>query len=450
MDYTSHTGQDLKKMLDAIGVSSVEELIGKIIPGEIRLKRTLDLPDCAPEPSLSREFTNLAGENLSTAGNLNFLGGGVYDHYLPALVGAIISRSEFSTAYTPYQAEVSQGTLQTIYEFQTMIARLTGMDAANASHYDGATALAEAVLLTVRAKKKNKVVLPAGLNPHYKQVLATYCTPSGVELMQIDSDNGRIDLDRLREEIQNTACLVIQQPNFFGLLEPAMQAAEIAHEAGSMVVSSTYPTPLALLTPPGEWGADIATAEGQPFGIPTSLGGPYLGLFAVKKPLIRKMPGRLVARTKDKNGLDGYVLTLQTREQHIRREKATSNICTNQALMALSALVYMSLTGRDGLKQIANDCYRRAHYLAEKIEEIPGCNLYFNDEYFNEFVLELPLPARIVQNRLEEKGIFAGPVLEQWYPEMKNCLLVAVTEKRIRADLDEFAIELEDILRKEM
>jgi len=433
-------------MLDVIGVGTIDELIERIIPERLRLNRPLDLPECVPEATLVSEFAGIAKECQPASERLNFLGGGSYDHYIPAAVETITNRPEFVTAYTPYQAEVSQGTLQTIYEFQTMIARLMGMDAANASHYDGATALAEAVLIAMRKTRKPVVVVPFGLNPSYQQVLETYCKPVDIEIRHLDSKNGSIDLTRLKEAVVDAGAVVIQQPNFFGLLEPVEKAAKIAHDAKALVVSSTYPTSLALLKPPGQWGADIATAEGQPFGIPMSLGGPYLGLFAVKKPFIRQMPGRLVGRTLDKNDKEGYVLTLQTREQHIRREKATSNICTNQALVALSALVYLSLLGRDGLKNVATNCYRRAHYLARELAKIPGCTISYNGEFFNEFVLELPKPVVKIQSLLAERGIFIGPPLGEWFPDMGNCLLVAVTEQRVRGDLDELVGVLKDVL----
>jgi len=310
------------------------------------------------------------------------------------------------------------------------------MDAANASHYDGATALAEAALLAVRKTERKVVVAPYGLNPSYRQALETYCTPTGVEIRDLKSNSGVIDLNELRVASKDAAAIIVQHPNFFGLLEPAVEAAKIAHEASALLISSTYPTSLALLTPPGEWGADIATAEGQPLGVPMSLGGPYVGLFAVKKDLVRMTPGRIVARAKDKNDRDGYVLTLQTREQHIRREKATSNICTNQALVALCALVYLSLVGPDGLKRAAANCYRGAHYLAGRLSGIKGVRRLYDGEFFNEFVVVTPIPAVEVVRRLLEKGIFVGPALAGWFPDQPNALLLAVTDKRRREELD--------------
>jgi glycine dehydrogenase subunit 1 len=374
------------------------------------------------------------------------MGGGVYDHYVPAVVSHILSRSEFYTAYTPYQAEVSQGTLQTIYEFQTMVCRLLAMDAASASHYDGATALAEGVFLATRKTRCNKVIVPFGLNPQYRAVLNTYCAPAGIEILEIGKQKGRTNLEELKSQVAGVGAVVIQQPNFFGLLEPVNEAAAIAHAAGALVVSSTYPLTLGTLIPPGEWGADIATAEGQSLGIPMSFGGPYLGIFAVKKELVRMLPGRLVARAKDHQGRDGFVLTLQTREQHIRREKATSNICTNQALLALAALVYLSLVGRDGLKRASQNSYRNAHYLTGKLSELPGCRLKWQSEYFNEFVLELPKPAKTIQDKLIRKNMFIGPTLERWYPDLENCILIATTEKHMLKDLNSLVETLGSVL----
>ncbi len=445
MDYTSHTENDRKKLLDAIGVDSIETLIDQMIPKELQLGRLLDLPDCLPEASLAREFKRLAAKNEAAADGINFLGGGAYDHYIPSAVQTIIGRSEFQTAYTPYQAEVSQGTLQTIYEFQTMVARLTGMDASNASHYDGATALAEGVLMAVAKKKAKIVAVPYGLNPLFRSVLKTYCEPMGIKLKTLNSDDGIMNLATLKDELVGVGAIVFQHPNFFGLIEPVEEAARIAKEAKALIVSSTNPMTLALLKPPGEWGVDIATAEGQPLGIGMSFGGPFIGLMAVNKAFLRKMPGRLVGRTVDQNGKDGYVLTLQTREQHIRRQDATSNICSNQALMALAATVYLSLVGRDGIRQIANDSYRSAHYLAKEIATIPGCGLKFKNDFFHEFVLELPKSAQEVISALTARNILTGPELSQWYDGFDNALLVAVTEKRTREDIDQFVAELKDI-----
>jgi len=446
VDFTSHSNIDREAMLRAIGSESIDKLVRSLIPEDFLFCRKLGIPDGASEFQLTREFGDLAAANATAETGISFLGGGAYDHYLPAAIPHLLGRSEFYTAYTPYQAEVSQGTLQTIYEFQTMVCRLTGMDAASASHYDGATALAEGVILAARKTKRNRVVVSHGLNPLYRQVLQTYCEPVGIDVVGLQSDSGRIGLNDLSIMAKGAAAVVIQHPNFFGQIEPAAEAARIAHDAGAIAVASSYPLSLALLEPPGAWGADIATAEGQPFGIPTSLGGPYVGLFAVKKDLVRLMPGRLVARTKDKNSKDGFVLTLQTREQHIRREKATSNICTNEALLALAALIYLSLVGPDGLKRAALNSYRGAHYLADKLKTIKGCRLKWEGGFFNEFTLELPRPASEVAESLIQSRIFAGPDLGRWFKGMENCIQIAVTEKRTHEELDRFDAVLRESL----
>jgi len=445
VNYTSHSAEDRKRMLDAIGLPSVPELIQRIIPDKFLLKEALRIPKALAEAELVKEFERLAAENAPAGKAVCLMGGGVYNHYIPAAVNFIINRPEFYTAYTPYQAEVAQGTLQTIYEFQTMVCRLTGMDAANASLYDGATALAEAVMLAVRKNRKPKVLVPFGLNPGYREVLNTYGQPSNIAIEGIDHQDGLICLNDLRRKAGEASAVIIQHPNFFGLLEPVEEAAQIAQAAGAMVISSTYPMSLALLKPPGEWGADIATAEGQSLGVPMSLGGPYVGLFAVKQALIRLMPGRLAARAKDREGREGFVLTLQTREQHIRREKATSNICTNQALVALTALVYLSLMGPDGLRRAASNSYRSAHYLAAEVERISGCRRIFRGEFFNEFAVELPVKAEAVQKSLLEQGLQAGPALGKWFPGMERALLLAATEQLSKRDIDLFVSALKRI-----
>ncbi len=446
MNYTSHSEADRAKMLETIGVGSLDELIAKVIPDKFRIEYPLDLPIGEREFDLVKEFKTLSGLNTPASDVVSFLGGGVYDHYIPAAISHLLSRSEFYTAYTPYQAEVAQGTLQTIYEFQTMVCRLTGMDASNASHYDGATALAEGVMMAVRKTGRKAIVVPAGLNPQYLHVLNTYCSPLEIEIRLMKGIDGLIDFVELVEHLDGSAALIIQHPNFFGLLEPTVKASQLAHEAGALVISSTYPISLGLLKPPGEWGADIATAEGQPFGIPMSFGGPYVGLFAVKKDLIRLMPGRIVARAKDRLDRDGFVLTLQTREQHIRREKATSNICTNQALLALCATIYLSLVGKDGLHRAAENSYRGAHYLAGKVTTIPSVKRIYKGEFFSEFVVTLPLSGRVVQERLAERGIFAGPPLGWYYPDHDNSLILAVTEKRSKSEMDEFVKVLGEVI----
>jgi len=446
VNYISHSEADIARMLQTIGVGSLDELIAKVIPERFRFKDALDLSSGMSEYELIEDFKGLASENLPAAEHLCFLGGGVYDHYIPAAISHLLSRSEFYTAYTPYQAEVAQGTLQTIYEYQSMVCRLMAMDAANASHYDGATALAESAIMAARKTGRKSIVVPYGLNPNYLRVLKTYCEPVDVEIRRLSLHNGVIDVDELRSSIDGAAGLIVQHPNYFGLLEPVEAVSQIAHAAGALVVSSTYPISLALLKPPGEWGADIATADGQSLGVPMSFGGPYVGLFAAKKELVRMMPGRIVARAKDRLGRDGYVLTLQTREQHIRREKATSNICTNQALIALNALIYLSLVGKDGLQKAALNSYRAAHYLANRVNGLEGVKLRFRGEFFNEFTLELPIDAETAQQKFLNEAIFVGPFLGQDFPGMENCLLIAVTEKRNKDELDRFVEAVQEVL----
>lgn len=448
MDYFSHSQTERAEILKSIGIPSFAELIERIIPNNMLLNKKLDIPEGLSEYALSQRFNVLADENAAAVDHLNFVGGGVYDHYIPKAIGHIISRSEFMTAYTPYQAEVSQGTLQTIYEFQSMICRLTGMDVANASHYDGASALAEGVLLALKKTRKNIVIIPEGLNPNYRQVVETYCNPVNIEIRTAKTVGGLIDADDLAENMDGVGAVVVQQPNFYGLFESAEIISAIAHSANALLVASVYPTSLGILKSPGEWGADIVTGEGQSLGVSMSLGGPFVGLFAARQDLVRMIPGRLVARAQDKNDKDGFVLTLQTREQHIRREKATSNICTNQALVALNALVYLSLLGRNGLQRAALNSYRSAHYLADKLTKLKGCGLHFSGEFFNEFVLELPCPATDLQDRLLDHGIYVGPALGIWDADKKNCVLIAVTEKQSRDDLDRFAEIVGKVLTK--
>ena len=446
MDYTLHCEIDRNKMLDSIQVSSIEDLIDRVLPSKYQLPKPLNLPPGASEMELTTEYKELAALNKPASESICFLGGGAYDHYIPAAIGQILTRSEFATAYTPYQAEVSQGTLQTIYEFQTMICRLTGMDAANASHYDGASALAEAVILTTRKTKRNAIAVPASLNPAFRDVLDTYCCPLDIEIREVPCPEGIIDLNSLEDLVTGSSAVIVQHPNYSGLLEPARRVAETAHKAGALVIASCNPMSLALFEPPGEWGADIYTGEGQPFGAPLNLGGPYVGLFAVKKPLLRMMPGRLVAAAIDTKDRDGFVLTLQTREQHIRREKATSNICTNEALVALGSLIYLSLVGRDGLRRAALNSYRGAHYLRSALNDIPGVQLKYSTEFFNEIVIETRLPAEKLQTGLIELGLFIGPCFQNVDGKENHSILLAVTEKRTKAQIDHLVSSLKELL----
>ncbi len=440
MPFIVNTESEREEMLQAIGVSSFDDLIVDI-PEEIRLKKALDLFPALDEPQVRKLLEGLASANRSTADYVSYLGGGAYDHFIPAAIKTITSRSEFYTAYTPYQAEVSQGTLQAIYEYQSLICRLYEMDVANASMYDGATALAEAVLMAMNVTGRSQVVIAGKLHPWNSSVLKTYLEAAGHNaVIQNVLQDGVGDVAALKGIVNDSvAAVVVQQPNFYGCLEDVDSIGALAHEKGALFIVSADPHSLGVLAAPGSYGADIAVGEGQPLGTSQSFGGPYLGIFTVKQQLVRKIPGRLVGMTKDKDGEDGFILTLQTREQHIRREKATSNICSNQALNALQAAVYLSLLGKEGMKQVAVQSAQKAHYLAGKIAAIPGFSLKFTSPYFREFVVETPIPAAVVIERMLENKVFAGYDLGL---HGETGLLVAVTEKRTKEELDSFAENL--------
>jgi len=400
MSFIPNTYEDRKQMLKAIGVDSFEDLL-KNIPDELRLKRELNLPKPLSELEIRNELQALSEKNKAATEAVSFLGGGAYDHFIPAAVGHITSRSEFYTAYTPYQAEVSQGTLQAIYEFQTLICELTGMEVANASMYDGGSALAEAALMAVSETQRPEVLVSKAVHPNYRQIIKTYFHGQKLELKEIPLDDGITSLDELKRLITDkTAAVIIQQPNFFGLLENVFDAEPIIHEKGALFITSNDPISLGILAAPGEYGVDIMTGEGQALGNALNFGGPYLGLFAIKQKYIRKMPGRLVGATVDTQGKRGYVLAMQTREQHIRREKATSNICTNQALCALAATVYLTLMGKQGIKKVAELCLQKSHYLANAIASLEGFGFKFTQSFFKEFVIKCPLPPGELITRL--------------------------------------------------
>jgi len=440
MPFIVNTASEREEMLRAIGANSFDDLIADI-PEEIRLKRALDILSASDEPQVRKLLEWLASANRSTSEYVSYLGGGAYDHFLPVAIKTIASRSEFYTAYTPYQAEVSQGTLQAIYEYQSLICRLYEMDVTNASMYDGATALAEAVLMAMNVTGRSQVVVAGKLHPWNSSVLKTYLEASGHNaVIQNVLQDGVGDIAALKELVtENVAGVVVQQPNFYGCLEDVDAIGAVAHAKGALFVVSADPLSLGVLAAPGSYGADIAVGEGQPLGSPQSFGGPYLGIFSVKQPLVRKIPGRLVGMTKDRDGEDGFILTLQTREQHIRREKATSNICSNQALNALQAAVYLSLLGKEGLQQVAAQSGQKAHYLAGKIAALPGFSLKFSSPYFREFVVETPIPPALVVEKMLEKKIFAGYDLAA---HGETGLLVAVTEKRTKEELDSFVENL--------
>jgi glycine dehydrogenase subunit 1 len=439
MRYISNTPAQQKEMLGVIGVSSVEDLLVRI-PPKARLSRPLELPAALAETDLVRHLSHLAGQNASADDYACFLGGGSYDHTVPSPINHLILRGEFFTAYTPYQPEASQGTLRSIYEYQSMIATLYGMDVANASLYDGASSLAEAALMAHSVTGRDGIVLSAGVNPLHRQVVETYCEGPDLKLRPASLGDGATDVAALRKVVSDsTAAVVLQHPNFFGCLEDIAAAAEIAHTAGALLIVSADPVNLGLLTPPGALGADIVVGEGQGLGVPMSFGGPNLGVFAAKQDLVRRMPGRLVGATVDLDGRRGFVLTLQTREQHIRREKATSNICTNVALCALMATIHLAIMGKRGLRAVAELSLAKAHYAAGEFTKVPGVRLRFPAPFFKEFTLQLPKsPERVVKRLLKEK-ILAGLPLKPLDRRYKDCLLVAVTEKRTREEIDRYS-----------
>ncbi|MBI4797451.1 MAG: aminomethyl-transferring glycine dehydrogenase subunit GcvPA [Desulfarculus sp.] len=439
MDFSPHTDDDRAQMLGAMGLSSVDELFAGI-PPELRV-RQWDLPRPMSELEVTKRLGRLAERNAH--GLTCFLGAGFYDHFIPAAVDALIRRSELYTVYTPYQPEISQGTLQAIYEYQSAICRLTGLYASNASLYDGGTALFEAAMLAVRRTGRKRLVICRAVNPIYRVMLASYTANLHLELVEEDLAGGGCAADLLDDK---TAALIMQNPDFFGRVHNYADAFAKAHEMGALAILCCNPLALGVLRTPAEMDADIAVGEGQPLGLPLSFGGPYLGFMAVSEALLRLMPGRVVGRTLDGQGREGYCLTLQTREQHIRREKATSNICTNQALCAVAALIYLSLLGKEGLRELAQLNMAQAAYARQRLTAIPGVRLMDPGPWFNEFRLELPLDARVAVSRLIDKGIAAGFPLGRYYPEQANALLVAVTEKRSKEEIGNLAEALEAVL----
>jgi glycine dehydrogenase subunit 1 len=461
MDYIQLTDDDRQSMLKTIGVNSLDDLYHSL-PEQYRLTSPLELdglPDGLSELELQRRLAQMAGRNQPAAGvhNACFLGGGAYDHFIPSAVDALASHGTFVTAYTPYQAEASQGSLQAFFEFQTQVCRLSGLDVANASLYEGATAAAEAVMMALNATGRRRVLLADSVHPHTRAVIKTYLSDLPAELIALPVKNGVVDpalLSRLLEQGKgDTACVVIQSPNVYGLIEDWATHFTTTHQsqtpdgqsAGTLAVAIYNPTATGLYRRPGDCGADIAVAEGQPLGIPLQFGGPYLGLFSARQSLLRKMPGRLVGQTVDAQGNRGYCLTLQTREQHIRGAKATSNMCTNQGLLALRATIYMSALGPQGLRDVATQCFHKAHYAASQIEKIQGCKLAYPGEFFHEFVINTPVPARKIIDAGRAKNIQPGlacdklGVVAAAGDRPDHQLLVAVTEKRTKQEIDALA-----------
>jgi glycine dehydrogenase subunit 1 len=434
MPYVPHTEEDISQMLETIGVSSIDALFHEV-PVALR-DPDISLPEPLSEQELREDVDRLGSLNRTTKDYLSFLGGGAYERIRPSLVDALISRAEFSTSYTPYQAEVSQGTLQFIFEFQSLIVALTGMEVANASMYDGASALAEAALMSLRVTRKNQIIYAATIHPRWKQTLKTYLSGTGAELLEIPEEDGAIDLNVLESALDGeTAAVLLQHPNFWGYVEPVEKVSDRVSSSQALLVEACDPISLGILEPPGGFGADIVVGELQSLGLPLSFGGPYAGYFACKEKYARQLPGRLVGRTKDLEGRTGYVLTLQTREQHIRRDKATSNICTNQSLCALSATIYLACLGQAGFQEVARQNFDKAHYLAEGLCSLDGISPLSGRPFFNEFTVVLEKDSAEVARELKKAGILAGVYGERW-TGAPNRLIVCATETKKKADLD--------------
>jgi len=449
LTYILNTGEDREKMLAAIGIDGVHDLFSSI-PETFRLNRLLSLPAPLTEIELSDHVGGLACLNRSAANSLCFLGGGAYDHFIPAVVDAISSRSEYYTAYTPYQAEASQGSLQVFFEFQTLICQLTGMDVSNASLYEAGTAVTEAVFMAIGdTRRQEKVIVPGSLHPEYRKTLETYLANLEPRVETIPTPDGFLNPDDLKKTIdERTSCVVVQHPNFLGCLEEVEEIGRIAHEKGAIFIVCYDPISLGILKRPGQYDADIAVAEGQSLGNPLNYGGPFLGLLSCREKYLRRMPGRLVGQTVDRNGHRCWTLTLQTREQHIRREKATSNICTNQGLMALKAAVFLTALGPQGLKETAELCHKKARYAAGILGDKAGFPLRFDRPFFKEFTVQSPIPVGKLLADLEENAILGGLNLEKWYPDYKSCLTIAVTEKRTKSDIDTLVDSIQKISKK--
>lgn len=445
--YLPMTIEDKEDMLSFLGIEDVNELFSDI-PEEIRLKGKLNIPEALSEPETVRHFNRLAGKNVNSMEYAYFLGAGIYDHYIPSTVNHVISRSEFYTAYTPYQPEISQGELQAIFEFQTMICELTGMEVANSSMYDGPTALAEAANLAVGGTKGKKVVISRAVHPEARAILQVNAKGQNYEVVEVDVKNGKTDLQALEEAVdESVAAVIVQYPNFFGTIEDVAAIEEIAHKHKGLLVVSSNPLALGVLQPPGAFGADIVVGDAQPFGIPMQFGGPSCGYFAVREKLMRKIPGRIVGQTVDQEGRRGFVLTLQAREQHIRREKATSNICSNQALNALAASVAMSALGKQGVQEVAWLNVQKSQYAKNQITALDRYEIAFDVPVFNEFVIKVPGSVADINRKLLEQKIVGGYDLGCDYPELAGHMLLAVTEMRTKEEIDSLVQGLEEIGR---
>lgn len=444
--YLPLTDHDRKEMLRAIGVSSFKELLNDI-PKDIPAPK-ISLPEPLSELDLEREMRTMADRNLNLGEMLSFLGAGTYEHFIPAIVPHLAARGEFFTAYTPYQAEASQGTLQVIYEYQTMMASLTGMDVCNASHYDGATSFAESVIIAMQQTRRNKVIITGTIHPDYRKVLCTYLSSHTCDIVEIGfTDTGAFDLGTLKKELsKDVACLAVQSPNYFGVIEDLTNVRQLLDTVGALLVMVVNPMSLGVLRSPGEWGADIACGDAHVFGNTPSFGGPHLGFIACRAALMRRLCGRLAGMTEDAEGKRAFVLTLQAREQHIRRDRASSNICSNQALCALHAAIYLAALGNEGQRRVSEINLQNAHYLKQELRKLKGCEIVFNAPSFNEFVLRTAVPVEKVLDECRVQGIFAGVKLGCDYPQLKNCMLVCVTETKSINDLDRFVSVLKDCI----
>lgn len=434
--YIGNNEYDKKLMLEKIGIQSTDELF-KDVSKDIRLKDELNIPDAVPEYELLKKMRKMAEKNENTDDNICFLGAGAYDHFIPTNIDQLLLRQEFYTSYTPYQPEISQGTLRSIFEFQTMICELTGMDVANASMYDGATAMTEAALLAWASGKRNEILIAKSVNPENREVLKTYAKYRNIKITEVNYNNGLIDISDLKNKLNDdVSALILQSPNFFGVVENIKEVEGIIHDNKSLLIVCADPISLAVLKSPGELGADIVVGEAQSLGANLSFGGPYIGFFAAKEKWMRKIPGRIVGQTVDKEGKRGFVLTLQTREQHIRREKATSNICSNQGLLALGATMYMSFLGKEGFKKVSELSFQKAHYAYNELIKTGLFEEVFKSPFHKEFVVKSKKPIKELNEKLMKDGIIGGYDLSRDYEELKDCYLIAVTEKRTKEDID--------------
>jgi len=446
ISYIPNTHTDQQEMLEAIGVNSIQDLFADI-PERVRLKRPLELPPAMSEPGLKAHMIALSKKNSTSQELVSFLGAGAYDHYIPSVVEQLAGRSEFYTAYTPYQPEISQGTLQSIYEFQSMICMLTGMEVANASLYDGATAVAEAALMGCAATRRSKVLVSRVVHPEYRQVLTTYARANDIKVEEIGEEGGATSLAELTTKVdESTAAVIIQTPNFLGIVENGAAMADVIHRRGALFIVATDLVALGLLKPPGCYDADVVVGEGQSLGNPLNFGGPYLGFFAAREKLVRRMPGRIVGATTDTRGRRGFVLTMQAREQHIRREKATSNICSNEALCALTTTIHLCALGKKGLRELAELCLQKAHYAQRSLIAAGLAQAAYDAPFFMEFAVRTKVEPARVNRHLLKQGIIGGLELGKFYPERHDQLLICVTERHTKEQIDRLVKGMEEIV----